>query len=131
MTDEEKDEIDLLSDSVEDLCAIQEAKDDLLELGRARRAIGSLIQKGWIALWWCYPDDIPESPKQLTGSKLESALKDLQEDRWWEDGDWIKNGFYAFAASDEGLAHYQSDPLIREYMRKEWMVRAIQRGIQD
>lgn len=133
MTDDEKDEIDLLTEAVEDWQHLSSAAGTFQDLPRGKGAVHRLLQKNLITLWWhqhwttpAGVDNIP--PEELAVSRLEEALKHIEAEEWWIPHDDPESGFYSFTASKDGKVYYFADPEVANYMRNEWEIRAQERG---
>lgn len=124
-----KDQCDLLCDATEDWYSIDEAKTILQDLSRARLAIGVLFKKDYIRLWWysCWASSEP--PKELKAKDSRNAMYTLkQEDKWWDAGEYMRTGYYAYSATEKGRQHFLKNPAVRFYMQTEWHRMAYDRG---
>lgn len=129
MQDNFKDQCDVLCDATEDWYGVDEAKTTLQDLSKARRAIETLFKKEYISLWWytCWAGS--EAPTELMMKDARNAMYKLKhEDQWWDAGDYMNDGYYAYTATEKGREYFFKNPLVRFYMRNEWHQRAYARG---
>jgi hypothetical protein len=124
-----KDQCDVLCDATEDWHSIDEAKAILQDLSRARLAIGVLFKKDYISIWWYSSWAGSEPPTELKAKDSRNAMYTLnQEDQWWDAGEYMRNGYYAYSATEKGRQHFLKNPAVRFYMQTEWHRRAYGRG---
>lgn len=127
MNEIEKDEIDLLAEAEEDLTPIWDATRELKDLHSARAAIFNLVGRGFISLWWVKHWGSVQK-ELLTEARIQSAMSDLKEDKYWVPNDEPSSGYYAFYCTEKGRNFYQTDPTVSSYMKEEWCRRKIKRG---
>lgn len=124
-----KDQCDVLCEAMEDWHGMEEAKSILQNLSKARSAIEALFKKDYISLWWysCWAGSEP--PTELKLKDARNAMYKLkQEDTWWDAGEYMSHGYYAYSATEKGREHFFKNPAVRFYMRNDWHHRAYARG---
>jgi len=128
MTNDEKDELDILAEAEEDFVPIWEANQRFKNLLQARKIISSLLEKEWVSLWW-HESWTSGNCHELDKSEINVAIQNLGNDIWWYPQPEVdQGGYYSIFITPKGLSHYQNDPIARTYMIEEWEVRAAKRG---
>lgn len=128
LTEDEMDEFDVLLCANEDMRALWEARQELLDNTRAEKAIKSLCARGWISLWlaesWTNWNEHELSPEESAAFLAKLNSDDCY---WYPTGD-VTEPFYCFLTTPEGERIYREDEKAGLYYKEEWSKRAKQRG---